>query len=119
MATVADFRTRFPEFVDILDPRIQMFLDDAELLMASPVRWLDFYDIAHCYHAAHLLYLANLSETGDGGVVGPVKKQEVDDVIIEQAVSAVTPTALDYLSTAYGKRYYQYLRLCFAGIIGV
>ena len=119
MATVVDFQDRFPEFTDITDSRVQMFLDDASLLMASPTRWLDFYDVALCYHAAHLLYVATLTATGDGGVLAPVKKQEVDDVVIEQAVGNVKPTAEDLLSTAYGKRYYQYRRLCFAGMYGV
>jgi hypothetical protein len=119
MATVPEFRTRFPEFVDILDPRIQLFLDDAALLMADPVRWLDFYDVAHCYHAAHLLFVGEHSAQGDGSVLGPIKKQEVDDVIVEQAVMNVTPTASDLYSTTYGKRYYSYQRICFAGIYGV
>jgi len=119
MATIVDFRTRFPEFVDSTDERIQLFIDDATLLMASPTRWLDFYDIALCYHAAHLLYVGNYTATGDGNVLGPVRKQEVDDVIIEQAVNGVTPTQSDLFSTVYGKRYYQYQRLCFTGIYGV
>ena len=119
MATIADFRIRFPEFVDSADGRVQLFLDDAALLMATPTRWLDFYDIAQLYHAAHLLYVGNYTATGDGNVLAPVKKQEVDDVIIEQAVSGLAPNASDLQSTAYGKRYYQYLRLCFTGIYGV
>ena len=119
MATIAEFRTRFPEFEDSLDGRIQLFLEDAALLMADPVRWLDFYNVALCYHAAHLLYVGNYTASGDGNVLGPVKKQQVDDVIIEQAVTGVSPTASDLHSSVYGKRYYSYMRLVFTGMYGV
>lgn len=119
MATVTEFRTRFPEFTDQLDARIQLFLDDAALLMSTPAKWLGFYDVAMCYQAAHLLYVGMQTEQGDGGVMGPIKKQEVDDVIIEQAVNGVSPTASDLHSTAYGKRYFSYQRIVFAGVYGV
>jgi len=119
MADLVTFKLRFPEFEDVIDARIQLFLDDAALMMSSPIRWLDFYDVAQCYHAAHLLYVALYTESGDGGVLAPVKKQEVDDVVVEQAVGSVKPTALDWFSTAYGKQYYQYMRLVFAGPRGV
>ena len=119
MATLEDFRNRFPEFIDVPENRINLFLGDAELLMADPVRWLSFYDVAHAYHAAHLVYVGLHTQSGDGSVMAPVKRQEVDDVIIEQAIGAVTPTADDLLSSAYGKRYDMYRKICFAGIMGV
>lgn len=119
MITVADFKTRFPEFTSVAEPRVQLFIDDAVLLMATPDRWLTFYDVALSYHAAHLLYVGGLSESSDGGVVAPVKKQVVDDVALEQAVTALSPKASDLFSTSYGKRYYSYLRMVFAGPYGV
>ncbi len=54
MATVLEFRTRFPEFASVPDARVQMFLDDAALLMTSEEKWLGDYTVAHEYHAAHL-----------------------------------------------------------------
>lgn len=119
MAVLADFRARFPEFDAIVDARVQLFLDDAELLMDSPERWLDFYDVAHVYFAAHLLYVGELQAQGDGGPLAPIKKQEVDDVVLEHAVNAVEPSQSELFSTSYGKRYWQYRRICFAGIYGV
>lgn len=119
MSSLADFQERFPEFADIASSRIQLFLDDASLLMNSPTRWLEFYDVAHCYYAAHLLYVGMHTEQGDGTVLAPIKKQEVDDVIIEQAVGSVKASAENLHSTAYGKRYYEYRKICFAGIYGV
>jgi len=119
MASVADFQERFTEFCEEEDDRVQMFLDDAALFMGSSARWLSFYDVAHQYLAAHLISLSVISETGDSGVVAPIKKQEVDDVIIEQAISSVKVDADELLSTSYGKRYITYRRICFTGIYGV
>jgi hypothetical protein len=87
--------------------------------MASEGKWLGFYDVAHAYYAAHFLVVAMATESGDSGILAPIKKQEVDDVIIEQAVSAVKPTADDLYSTSYGKRYVNYRRLAIPLIVGV
>jgi hypothetical protein len=118
MATVLEFRTRFPEFASVPDARVQMFLDDAALLMTSEEKWLGYYTVAHEYHAAHLLYVGEFQANGDGNVLGPIKKQEVDDVVVEQAVNGTTPTATDLHSTSYGKRYFSYQRIVFAGVYG-
>ena len=117
MATLADIRTRFPEFVSISDDRVNLFLGDTELLMSSvdSGKWLDFYDLAQSYYTAHLLYVGMQQAAGDGTVQSPTKKQEVDEVIIEHAVTANTATMDDLHSSSYGKRYMQYRKLCLAG----
>lgn len=119
MATVANFNIRFPEFCDIDDDRIQLFLDDAALLMADSEKWLDFYDVAHAYFTAHLLAISMSSESGDVGALAPVRKQEVDDVMIESAVSDTHPNMDELLTTVYGKRYWSYRRLITVGIYAV
>ena len=119
MASVADFQKRFPEFCEVDDERVQMFLDDSALLMSSPTKWLDFYDTAHAYFAAHFLVVAEATEFGDSGVLAPVKHQEVDDVVIKNAIGDIKPTADDLYSTSYGKRYIGYRRIAFAGMYGV
>ena len=107
MTDVTSFQARFPEFCEEADPRVQLFLDDAALLMADPAKWLDFYDVAHSYFAAHLLTVAGSTATGDSGIQAPMRKQEVDDVMIEQAVADVHPGLDELLTTAYGKRYWH------------
>lgn len=119
MANVVDFTDRFPEFCQVNDTRIQMFLDDAALLMGADTRWLEFYEVAHAYHAAHLLTVAEFSAMGDSGGIYPVKESEVDDVIIKNAIGDITPTMDDLYSTTYGKRYISYRRIVFVGIYGV
>ncbi len=119
MASVADFQLRFPEFCDIDDDRVQLFLDDVALIMGTPSRWLSFYHTAQQYYAAHFLSVANHTESGDNGILAPVKKQEVDDVVIESAIGDIEPTFDELNSTAYGKRVVFYRKLCFAGPRGV
>ena len=119
MPTIADFRERFPEFVDDADTAINFSIADAALMMNSKEKWLEFYDVAHLYYAAHLHYLANQAAMGDGGATGPISKQAVDDVVIERAVSAISASASDLYSTYYGKRYMHYRKLVIGFIIGV
>lgn len=119
MASVADFKIRFPEYVNHDDARIQLFLDDAALRMKSPDKWLEFYDVAHAYLAAHLLFTGEQTLLGDGAVAGPISHQEVDDVVIKQALADVRVDMDELFSTSYGKRYWHYRRLCLIGPRGV
>lgn len=119
MASVANFQTRFTEFCDIDDDRVQLFLDDAALFMGEPTRWGKVFDVAHQYHAAHLLVVSIATESGETGILAPTSHQEVDDVVIKNAIGASQPTFDDLLSTSYGKRYWTYRKMRFAGPIGV
>ena len=122
MITIEDFRLRYPEFSDIdmfADERIQLFIDDAVIWMSEESRWLDFYPLAQNCLVAHFLAVSTLTESGDANSIFPVRKQEVDDVIIESAVNDINPTMDNFHSTSYGQSYYRYLRMTFTGIYGV
>jgi hypothetical protein len=119
MASVADFQERFPEFCGVDDDRVQMFLDDTALLMNSPDKWVGFYEVAHMYHTAHFIVVSESTESGDSGILAPVKHQEVDDVVIKNAIGDVDVGFDDLYSTSYGKRYISYRRIAFAGVYGV
>ena len=119
MILVQDIHDRFPEFAEVPDERIQVFIEDAALLMESPERWLDFYDVAQAYMVAHLLYKGISLESGDANAMYPVERQEVDDVSVEYAVKKLDPKAEDLYSTSYGKTFIMYRRICFTGIYGV
>lgn len=119
MASVAEFQKRFEEFCEVDDGKVQMFLDDVALIMSTPAKWLDFYDVAQLYYAAHFLAVSEHTESGDTGILAPIKKQEVDDVVIESAVGSVQPDFDELQSTAYGKRVVFYRKLCFSGIRGI
>lgn len=122
MISVTDFRTRYPEFSDVVlytDLRIQMFIDEAVIWMAEKDKWLDWYLLAQFPLVAHLLVSASASESGDSNALFPVNFQEVDDVIIKTAVGNANPTSDNFHSTIYGQAYYRYLRMTFTGVYGV
>lgn len=119
MSSVEDFKKRFPEFAENEDERIQMFLDDAALIMSSEPKWLGFYSIARLYYAAHFMVVSEHTESGDSSALSPVKKQEVDDVLIESAISDVEPSYDELVSTSYGKRVMFYRKICFTGMYGI
>lgn len=120
--TTAELRLRYNEFSDIdiyPDTKLQLYIDDAVIIMADEVRWFDWYKQAQAALVGHLLAVAESTESGDFGIMAPTKKQEVDDVIIEHAVNPVDPTGLDYLTTAYGQTYFRYLRMTFTGLYAI
>lgn len=119
MASVSDFKLRFPEFTSSADERIQLFLDDAALKMYSEEKWLTFYDVAQLYLAAHYLALSALTDAGDIGISAPVKHQEVGDVVVKNAFADVSPTVDELYTTAYGKRYIKLRQQVLAGPRGV
>lgn len=118
MTTVAEYKARFPEHASIAEDRVQLFLDDAARLMTSTDKWLEYYDVAQAYYAAHFLVVGEFQLAGDSGTQAPIKKQEVDDVVIESAIGTIDPSASELLSTSYGKRYVQYRAICLGGIRG-
>jgi len=89
------------------------------LLMGTAERWLDFFDVAHAHHAAHLLTLSDATSFGDSASLAPIKEKTVDDVTIKNAIADVKATYDDLLSTSYGKQFIKYRRIVFAGIYGV
>jgi len=111
-----DFKLRFPEFASIDDARIQLFLDDAVLMMTSEDKWLEYYTLAQSYYAAHLLIAGEFSSMGDSGAMFPLAHSEVDDVVLKRAVGDVDPKAEELLSTTYGKRYLKYRKICLTGV---
>jgi len=116
MATSLEFKSRFPEFIGVEDVRIDLFLADTATFMSSKGKWLDMYDMAQSYYAAHLLTVSEFQFAGDSGAVAPLRKREVDDVITEVAIGDVEPNYNELQSTSYGKRYIQIRKICLTGM---
>ena len=111
MSDLTQFRTRFPEFADVADPRVEMFLDDAALQVHQPV-WGKFYDQGVLYLAAHLLSIAGREEEGEGegaDGAGPVYSDTVGPLNYKRAVTPVSVEGGEALlsSTSYGLRYIE------------
>lgn len=120
MATINDFRTRFPEFLCPLqypDSRIQMFLDDALMDISVP-KFGDLADRAQVYLAAHYLALATGTMDGDAGTVGKVSNKSVDGVSVAYVSSTNQGSSGSnqkdiFESTSYGQYYLELVkRVC-------
>ena len=117
MITIATWKVRFPEYASVTDDVFNLFLGDAVLEMGDDeARWIGFYDVAISYLIAHLVYLSQVTAEGDANPATPLRSTEVDDVIVDYAVSKTIENSFDmYLATAYGQKYIYYRRLAFAG----
>jgi len=123
--TVAEFRTRFPEFADDTvypDARVQLFLDDSVTLYmgTDENRWCGKYDIAQAYLAAHLLTVATATEAGDSNSKsGTISSKTAGGVSLSYATVAKDRTDNDQFlsSTGYGQQFLIIRNSCFVGVI--
>ena len=117
MVTFDTWKLRFPEFKNISQELFDLYLGDAVLEMGSDAdRWTGFYDLAQSYLIAHLIYLAQATAEGDANPATPLRATNVDDVVVEYAVSKTIENSFDmYLATAYGQKYIYYRRIVFSG----
>lgn len=131
MATVADFRLRFPEFGiagtlagEVPDARIQLYLDDAVLFLEPYAECLGVkYDLAVMYLTAHYL-TSNIQYDSFGNIISPpagavlngaVKRIKVGD--IEKELNYSNPSSSDsdsgsYSDTKYGRTFYDIAKNC-------
>lgn len=108
--TPTEFKARFPEFSAVDDPRIQIFIDDALLVIKEPI-WNSLYSLGVCYLAAHYLSLSEKSSAGNGGSVGNVASKGVDGVTISYNTANLTTIDQSYyFSTQYGQRFYSMIK---------
>ena len=123
--TVAEFRSRFPEFSDISeypDLRIQLFIDDAANIHMGidENRWCGKYNYAQCYLAAHLLLGGTSTEAGDNNTKsGPISNKSAGGVSVTRAVVVKDRSDTDnyYMSTPYGQQFLITRNSCFVGVL--
>lgn len=112
MALVPDtsFLTRFPEFTDVAEARIQLFLDEA-LLEIRESEWGAFYNKGLNLYTAHLLTLATMTSMAGGlamGSFGPLTSRGVGDTSVSFANPATSGWDQAWLcSTPYGQEFYN------------
>ncbi len=105
MIDPATFKIRFPEFDSVLDARIQLFIDDAEIIL-NEVYWGEKFDLGTSYWVAHELTINEKTGAGSSSSSGLVASKAVDGVSI--SYTNKVPVADDeayYSSTAYGQKY--------------
>jgi len=99
------FKSRFSEFACLDEARIQIFIDDA-IIILNETYWGEKYDMGICYLAAHYLALAEKTKNGSAASNNPISNRAVDGVSITYATPAPEDqTDAYYSSTSYGQRY--------------
>lgn len=112
--TVAEFRARFPQFVDppYTEETIQAAISDT-LCNFDQGRWGCLYKRGHSLYVAHLLTIGQNQSGGQTGTTGLDSPQSkaVDGVSVTYAVYA--PTNFNeafFAGTSYGREYLMLLR---------
>lgn len=98
-------KLKFPAFACEADPRLQLFIDEAQLQISESV-FGDFYDTAIGYLTAHLLSSDKMANGGKGFV----SSETVGD-LSRSYTQAGGILASGLASTTYGQRYLNLLRL--------
>jgi hypothetical protein len=110
MITADSFKLRFGNFACYTDEKIQVFIDEAVLIL-NEIWWGDKYNLGLNYLTAHLLSLSVKEESASNKAVatsGPISSKSVDGVSV--SFSSYSPQDEDdafYMSTTYGQRYLQ------------
>lgn len=107
MITPASFKIRFPEFDSTADERVQLFIDDAVLIL-NEAYWGDKYDLGLSYLSAHYLKLSIDASLGNDEATSMVSGKTVDGTSVTFAVPTIeNQDDAYYSSSAYGQRYLQ------------
>jgi hypothetical protein len=125
--TVADFRTRFPEFKANPDPQVQTALDDALPWNGFP-SWGKTYVKGVCTLAAHFLAVANqrarasgpLGSTGVSTFVSGRKAGALSTSYSEVGAATGTGGVTGFFAlTTYGQEWYAMARIRGMGAVVV
>ena len=119
MATLVQYRARFPEHTAIPDATVEMYLDDANDDVQNGELG-DRLTRAQLYYAAHLVATdPTYGATAGGSGGGNVQSRTVGNVSVTFATSPLSAssgtTEDDLKTTSYGRRY---LMLLNASLIG-
>lgn len=110
IVTPANIKKYFPEFKDLDDEFIQLYIEEA-LIQIDERRWGVYYRLGVLYLTAHLIAMANRTSSGisPGGIVS---SESVGDTSVSYAVPGGITTDNYYFSqTPYGIRYLELARI--------
>lgn len=120
--TPSMFKALFPEFASDSDATVQAFIDlSAPYFNAE--RWGDFLNEGIACFIAHRMALAaqTVSDTSHKGSASlPLVRRKVGDVEAQMSESVLLKSVDNpYLSTSYGRRYWQLVQLIGTGMMVV
>jgi hypothetical protein len=109
--TIADFRTRFPEFNSVADADVQIQIDSSVWRFVIADWDNDTYLMAHSLVVAHELTIRSEQSSGKVAGTGALKSKSVDSASETWATSAKDGDAnsVHLSKTNYGVRYLSML----------
>lgn len=124
--TAAEFKARFPEFIDVPDAQIDVLLMEAGLMVDNSWSSQDDFTMGRLYLAAHLLseqQEAGSGEEGGGGMVGDVASESFGPLSITYNRGGSSSSSSDFVSTYsttfYGRRFLALLRVNKPAIVAI
>lgn len=124
--TVAELKTRYPEFKDVAEATVQAALDDAATRVETSWREADFQP-AQLLYAAHTMTLAGLGTSREAKFAGlsaagisQIKISSLSLSMAKEGTYARNPSRAGELnSTSYGVRFLELMRLNFPAVLVV
>lgn len=113
--TTAELIERFPEFATEYTPRLQLAIDDSELMVGSCFG--KFRTLAVAYMAAHLFTMGKQTENGDISPLKEVASESVGSVSVSYVSSSDAQSSNS--STAYGKYFDDLKKKCCIGGVSI
>lgn len=106
MPTYATFIIMFPEFADIDQAFIEVWLSNSSLRISSNI-FLEMYALAVYYVTAHYLSQWRTLNENEGADSGVVSGESVGDLSVSYGMPNVVlaPSAGNYATTSYGREY--------------
>ena len=119
--TVSEFKIRYPQFASTPDETVQLYLDDAALLL-NEERWSDLYAKGQGLLAAHELTLLSQAQAAgaSAGVADDVTSETAGNVSYTRSSDAIKASRENpYNATQYGQQYLYLARQVGMGAIAV
>lgn len=114
--TLAQFRTKYPAFVNVPDGAVQGHLDDFVILYTGC--YGEYYDVLQGYYVAHMLatnYNLTTGQSGGGSVTVVTTGRSVGDVSVSGQAIGVDSDGSMWDGTTYGQMFKNLIALFGAG----
>lgn len=118
MQLVDEFKLRYPQFSEISDSLISIYLHDAKTEVSAP-RWGKLYKRGLFALVAHFLKLRELSDINEGYAAKNVVSESAGGLSVTYGQVSADGSLADYHLTAYGKEYMRLLALVGIGVLVV
>lgn len=116
MSTADELKIRYPEFKDLGNDYIDLFIEDAKMEISDRC-WARLYPRGVLALAAHLMRLNQLATRSKGDAIKSTTSKSAGELSVGYAAPTVSGTDADYQLTAYGQEYLRLRKLVGVGVM--